>query len=294
MEAQKEAAKPRLKLPEVNHKLLMLIPLIMIIASASYVTWISFGPGLALDIDLKGGTQITADVDSAPDVSAIEDRLSEFSPNVRTARGVTGWTVIIEVPADADTDAVMSALEAGGWDFSNMSVQTIGPALGESFFKQAQIALLAAFIAMAITVFIIFRTPMPSFYVVLVAAADIVTALAASQFFGVKLSLATFAALLMLVGYSVDADVLLTSRVLKSTEGDFKSRVRGATRTGLTMTGSAIVALTALYLISVSTVITQIASVLLLGLLADLPYVWIMNAGLLRWYVDRKAKRAVA
>jgi len=294
MEAHKETAKPRLKLPEVNHKLLMLIPLIMIIASAGYVIWLSFGPGLALDIDLKGGTQITADSASAPDTAAIESSLKDFGANVRSARSMTGWTVIIEVPADANTDNVLNVLKNAGWEYSNLSVQTIGPALGASFFKQAQIALIAAFIAMSITIFIVFRTPMPSLYVVLCGAADITTALAASQLLGINLSLATFSALLMLVGYSVDTDVLLTSRVLKGTEGDFKERSRGAMRTGLTMTGSAIVALAALYLISSSIVITQIASVLMLGLLADIPYTWIMNSGLLRWYVDRKAKRAVA
>ncbi|MEM7820906.1 MAG: protein translocase subunit SecF, partial [Candidatus Aenigmatarchaeota archaeon] len=164
---------------------------------------------------------------------------------------------------------------------------------GASFFQQAQIALLIAFIAMSITIFIIFRVPMPSIYVILCGASDLITALAASQLLGIKLSLATFSALLMLVGYSVDTDVLLTSRVLKSAEGDINTKIRGAMRTGLTMTGTAIAALAALYIISSSSVIIHIASVLLLGLLADIPYTWITNAGLLRWYVERKAKKAI-
>ncbi len=291
MEPQQTAQKAKFSLPEVNYKLLMLIPIVMMIVAASYVVWLSVGPGLALDIDFKGGTQITADTKIAPDAAAIEGALKSYEATVRTARGITGWTVIIELPADADTDAVMSTLKSSGWDFSNVASQTIGPTLGASFFQQAQIALIVAFIFMAITIFIVFRIPMPSFYVVLCAFGDIVTALAASQFLGVKLSLATFAALLMLVGYSVDTDVLLTSRVLKTPEGTFKTKSRGAMRTGLTMTGSALAALLALYMISSSSVITQIASVLLLGLVADIPYTWLMNTGLLRWYVERKASK---
>ena len=283
-----------MKLPEVNYKLLMILPIILIVASAGYVVWLSTGPGLNLDIDLKGGAQITADSITSPNTAAMESTLKSFDANVRSGRSLTGWTIIIEVPANVNTNDVIKTLSAAGWNLEKYSVQTIVPTLGASFFRQAQIALIAAFIAMAITVFIIFRIPVPSLYVVLVAAADITTALAVSQFFGIKLSLATFSALLLLVGYSVDTDVLLTSRVLKTPGGEIKTKIRGAMKTGLTMTGSAAVALIALYLISSSPVITQIASVLLIGLLADIPYTWIINAGLLRWYVERKAKKVSA
>lgn len=290
-----EQSQPgRFRLPEINYKLLMVLPAVLIVLCAAYVLWLATGPGLALDIDLKGGTQITASSPAAVDTAAMESALKGFGATVRGARGVTGWSVLIDVSTEAHPDAVVAALKNAGWSFTDYSVQTVGPALGGAFFHQAQIALLLAFAFMAITVFIIFRVPMPSFYVVLCGAADITTALAASQFFGIKLSLATFAALLMLVGYSVDTDVLLTSRVLKTPEGEFRDKARGAMRTGLTMTGTAVAALAALYVISASTVITQIASVLLLGLLADIPYTWIINSGLLRWYVEREARKAVA
>lgn len=281
------------RLPKINYKLLMLLPTILIILSAGYVLWLSTGPGLALDIDLRGGTQITADSATAPDTAAMENALKSFDADVRSGRGLTGWSIIIEVPIDVDADEVMKAISAAGWELENYSVQTIVPTLGASFFRQAEMALVAAFIAMSITVFIIFRVPMPSFYIVLVAAGDIITALALSQFFGITLSLATFSALLMLIGYSVDVNVLLTSRVLKTREGEFNDKARGAMRTGLTMTGSAVVALIALYIISTSSVITQIASVLVLGLLVDIPYTWIINTGLLRWHTERKARKAV-
>ena len=112
------------------------------------------------------------------------------------------------------------------------------------------IAVIVAFIGMAITVFVIFRNLVPS----------------ASGRHGrvrrhrvrhgddehirhVELTFGTLAALLMLIGYSVDTDILLTTKVL----GERKyldKKIASCRATGLTMTGAAIVAFVVLYLVS--------------------------------------------
>lgn len=273
-----------------RYKLLMVIPAMALILSLVYIFYLMSGPGLLLDVDLKGGTQISLDSDQTVDIEEIERILSDFAPTVRSARGLTGYTTIIDVDADANTTEIMEHLGAAGYSFESFSTQTMGPTLGASFFAQAQVALALAFIFMAVTVFIVFRILTPSFYVILSAFADIVEAFALSQFLGIKLSLATFAALLLLIGYSVDTDILLTTRVLK-TEGEVGAKLRRAMKTGLTMMGSTGAALLALFAMSTSSIINQIASVLLIGLLFDLMNTWLTNAGLLRWYIERKERR---
>lgn len=272
-----------------RYKLLMVIPAAALIISLGYIFYLMAGPGLLLDVDLKGGTQISLESDQPVDVTNIGQVLSEFAPSVRSARGLAGYTIIIDVPAGANTTLIMETLEGAGYSFESYSTQTVGPALGASFFAQAQFALALAFIFMAITVFIVFRVLTPSFYVILSAFADIIEAFAMSQFLGIKLSLATFAALLLLIGYSVDTDILLTTRVLK-TEGELMAKLRRAMTTGLTMMGSTGAALFALFLMTTSSIITQIASVLLIGLLFDIMNTWLTNAGLLRWYIERKER----
>ena len=49
------------------------------------------------------------------------------------------------------------------------------------------------------------------------------------------------AALLMLIGYSVDSDILLTNRVLKR-QGNLADKMAGAFTTGFIMTSTAIAA----------------------------------------------------
>ena len=112
--------------------------------------------------------------------------------------------------------------------------------------------------------------------------------------FKVPLSLATIPALLMLVGYSVDTDIMLTTRLLKRREGTAADRTIGAMKTGLTMTFTTLAALTVMLSISFFnqiTIIFEIAAVIFFGLLGDLISTWMMNAPILLWYVEKKKER---
>jgi len=84
---------------------------------------------------------------------------------------------------------------------------------------------------------------------VISAIADILIAAASMNLTGVQLSLGTVAALLMLIGYSVDTDILLSMRVLKR-KGAVDEKIVGAMGTGLTMTGTTIAAVLSLIIVS--------------------------------------------
>jgi preprotein translocase subunit SecF len=94
----------------------------------------------------------------------------------------------------------------------------------------------------------------------------------------------------MLIGYSVDTDIVLTAEVMKGKEGSFQDRVRRSFRTGITMTATAFLSVLVMYFVSGNIVIQQVASVLLIGFLIDIPSTWLTNVGLLRWWYMRKQK----
>jgi preprotein translocase subunit SecF len=271
----------------MNYKLEMLIPLILLILSTVYLIYISTNSKLNLDIDLKGGTQITSHFNTSINDADIEKTLKSYDVNVRTSNGLTGTTVFITFDSSTNPDDIINALKKSNYVLDDFSVQTVGTALGASFFQQAIFVLAFAFLFMGITVFIIFRIPVPSFYVVLCGFADISETLVISQLLGIPLSLATFTSLLLLLGYSVDTDILLTTRVYKTEGGETNAKVRGAMKTGMTMIGATLAALLALFVISTSPVIIQIASILLIGLVLDVVNTWFLNAPLLKWYMER-------
>ena len=64
-------------------------------------------------------------------------------------------------------------------------------------------------------------------------------------------------------------------------------------KTGLTMTVTTLVAMTVALTITQSEVIRQIMIILLIGLVVDLINTWIQNVGLLRLYLERKAKKSM-
>ncbi len=272
----------------MNYKILF--PLLFLVFCMVYLVYQVTTVGLNLDIDLKGGTQILAESSKPLDEKELENVLKEYDASVRSAKGVKAYSIFIEFDASINPENVIETLEKNGYKFEDYSVQTIGPALGSAFLQQAVFVLVIAFIFMAVTVFIIFKIPLPSFYLILTSFSDIIETLVITQILGIKLSLATFASLLLLVGYSVDDNILLTTRVLKKAGGDIETEIKNTRKTGFTMMGATIVALFALFIISTSVVITQIASVLLIGLLIDLVNSWVLNTNLLRWYVKRKIK----
>jgi preprotein translocase subunit SecF len=186
--------------------------------------------------------------------------------------------------------------------YDNAEIRYMGPIYSQELQAQAIKYLPISFLLMAIVVFLVFREPIVSLLVVISALADILIAAASMNLTGVQLSLGTVAALLMLIGYSVDTDILLSMRVLKR-KGIVEEKIIGAMGTGFTMTGTTIAAVFSLivvsnflYLIIPSftrmDVIADMSTVLIFGLAADVFNTWITNAQGLRWYMNRPKKAA--
>jgi len=154
--------------------------------------------------------------------------------------------------------------------------------------QQTITAILIAFIAMAVVVFITFRAWVPSMFVILAAVSDIISTLAVISLLGIKLSTAGVAAFLMLIGYSVDTDILLTTRVLKRKEGTVFERILKAMKTGMTMSGTSLFAAFVAFYFSKSDVIRQIMLIIFIGMLFDMIYTWLQNASILRIYMEKR------
>ena len=150
---------------------------------------------------------------------------------------------------------------------------------------------------MAITVFVVFREPVPSVAIILAALCDILIALGGMSIFKIPLSIASVGALLMLIGYSVDTDILLTTRLLKRREGTVEERAKNAMYTGLTMSFAAIAAMGILFVVTKilmpeATTLSNISAVLVIGLIGDILSTWLMNLGILKTYIDwRQSKK---
>jgi len=194
-------------------------------------------------------------------------------------------------------DLVSFISQQTGVNRDQFSVNDIGPSLGAYFLGQAKTAIIVAFLLIAGLIFYYFKTPIISIAVMQSAAFDAILGYAALAMFGIPLSLATIAPLLMLIGYSVDTDIMLTDRMLRRKEGTPTIRARSAIGTGLTMTGAAIAAMLSLFIVSSYgniTMLSHISLVLVIGLIGDIIATWCTNVVIVLWYLERKAKKVVS
>ena len=275
-----------------SYKLLIIIPVIITIISLGLIAF----DGIDEGIDLKGGSVAVLDMNQPTNSSSLENQLKDSLNN--QGLGVEevdvlsniGTDITVQIGSEVNSTAFSQALNGTG---TVVSYNAIGPILSEEAMTQVYWAMAFAFLFMSITVFIIFREPVPSVAVILAAASDIIISMGGMSLFNIPLSIASVGALLMLIGYSVDTDILLTTRLLKRKEGTLVERAREAMKTGMTMSITAIASMVVLYLVTIflipeATTLTNIAAVLMIGLVADILTTWFMNLGILRWYVEAK------
>ena len=290
---------PLLRIYHKQYKKLLLIPLIMLIAAIVVIcAQVAItGDFINKAVSLKGGTTITIPTEQLININQLENILSqEFNGlevsirKLARAGKQTGIIIDTDVKSTEELQDFLESVQSNIGELGDYSTEVMGSSLGASFFKETIIALILAFIFMGLVVFLYFRTIVPSLAVILAAFSDIFVTLAIINLLGIKLSTAGIAAFLMLIGYSVDTDILLTTRMLKRKEGSLNERIMQAMKTGLTMTITTLTVVTLALIFSQSNTIQQIMLILFIGLFVDIINTWIQNVGILRWYLEKYGK----
>jgi preprotein translocase subunit SecF len=265
------------------------VALLVLLSWSLLVTGTPASPGspVALGIDFTGGTELTvatttpqgevaAAFDSEPvSVQPIQAQANQYIVTFQSDNGnaLAGQANERLQPVAGNEEVVQLR-------------QSTSAAFGAGAQQTALFGLVVAFLGMSVLAFILFRTFVPSIAIVISAASDIAIPLALMNVLGIKLSLGTVAALLMLIGYSVDSDILLNDHVLRRS-GDFYESTYRAMRTGVTMTLTSISAMAVMAVVATAFGIELLAAiglVLVFGLTADLMNTYLLNLSLLRWY----------
>jgi preprotein translocase subunit SecF len=275
-----------------DYRLLAIVPVVLLLFSVTILTgrYVSTGDWFDRSIELKGGTMLTIKTQDVISSATIENVLGDQFGEVivRGMRGFGEYGATIQVDSSVDYEAVIERLRAGGIKITDFSIENTGSSLSSLFWSQAQISIILAFVFMWIITFIVFKKVVTSMTTMFTAIADMVITLAFMNIFGIQFTLASLGALLMMLGYSVDTDIMLNSRILKDSTGEVGERVGGAVKTGLTMTATSMAAVGAILLAPVPSALIEIASVLFIGLAADIVQTWMFNSVMLRWYYESR------
>ena len=281
---------PKYDINKYDPKRMMAIPAVLfgialvIVAITFALTGMPVTPG----IDFAGGTAVTIHTDDTKEEIVAFYRGYDMK-SIDEGIGSGGYYLKFGPMSNED---MMTFNDHTLSKYPQASIDQIGANFGASLQSQAMLAILFAFIGMAVVIFIAFRKIIPAITVVSAGIADITITAAMMNLLGIELSLATTAALLMLIGYSVDSNILLTTKVLKR-QGKLEEKMEGAFRTGIIMTTTTLAAIIAMFLVAFIgqvPILYNIAAVLIIGLITDIIFTWGFNAGVLRMYLSRSEK----
>jgi preprotein translocase subunit SecF len=220
-------------------------------------------------------------------------KASSFNTTSQLQRAVSA---ALSALSTSEQDRLAKIVSSASPPDAQASFEEVTASLSSKFLETAVMVAVFAIVLTTIIVFVIFRSTIPSLAVIAGALSDVIFALGAMSIFGIPLTLASFSALLMLVGFSLDTDVLLSMRVIKQKEGTAASRAYSAMKTGMTMSLSAIVAFSCLFILSLITHIPiyyEISSVVLAGLVGDLIATWCFNAVIILHFVEEQQKKGL-
>ncbi|MCL2460629.1 MAG: protein translocase subunit SecF, partial [Euryarchaeota archaeon] len=261
------------------------IPMVILVLALILLgfTYMQTGLPVTPGMDFQGGISATILTDdTADEITAIFARFPLISIN----EGIGGGTYLkFESMDDSEFREWTILIEQV---YPDARVEQIGESFGSTLQSQALMALFFSFIGMSIVVTLLFRNIIPALAVIIGSFADIAMTAAVMNIVGIQLSLGTTAALLMLIAFSVDSDILLTTRILRR-QGKFNEKIQGAFDTGFVMATTTLGAIFAMWIVSTwahITIISEMSAVLLIGLLFDLMNTWLTNAGILKWYSE--------
>lgn len=284
---------PEIEYARYTNRQLAAVPLAVLAIALLVLVggWVVYGTPVELGMDFAGGSELTVQT-STPEgeIPAAFDAEPESIQSIQTedqyivtfSESGSGDASVTDLREQAESN-----LEpAGESDEVVLSTSSTSASFGQESQRIALLGIGVAFVGMSVLVFLLFRTFVPSIAIVVSAFSDVMIPLAFMNVVGIPLSLGTVAALLMIIGYSVDSDILLNNHVLRRSGGFYESTYR-AMRTGVTMT---VTSMAAMLVMAVSAwafgvdLLTSIGTILFVGLAADLMNTYMLNLSLLRWY----------
>ena len=197
--------------------------------------WAHTGSPVPLGVDFQGGTQVQVQFQNPPDVNAI--RKATDAAGVKDARIVQydapeKREMLISLPqtSDATLDSgrkqIVDALHANyNNPFEIRNVQAVGPTVGKQLEKQAGLATLYSLIGMLVYLWFRFELIYGVAAVVAVFHDTLIT-VGFFAMFNKEISLTVIAAILTLVGYSMNDTIVVFDRI--------RENLRLSRREGLT------------------------------------------------------------
>ncbi|MBK7026802.1 MAG: protein translocase subunit SecF [Polaromonas sp.] len=211
-----EFFKIRKDIPFMRHALIFnAVSLITFVLAVFFL----FSRGLHLSVEFTGGTVMEVSYAQAPDLEKIRTKVASLGfTDVQVQNFGTARDVMIRLPAQKgvssaqQSDKVMAQLKADSADANLRRTNFVGPSVGEELVLDGLKAL--AFVVIGIMIYLAVRFEWKYAVAGIIANLhDIVIILGFFAFFQWEFSLSVLAAVLAVLGYSVNESVVIFDRI---------------------------------------------------------------------------------
>lgn len=192
-----------------------------IISSAIIIVGLvlSFARGLNYGIDFTGGTMIQVDLHEQVDISEVEKAISEYDldPSIIYS-GENNTQVVIKTIESLDNDKRAEVIETLGDKFGItdddvLASEQFGPSVGDELKLNAIKAVIIASIGMLIYIIFRFKSWKYGFSAIVGVVHDVLMVIALYGIFGFTVNNPFIAAILTLVGYSINDTIVIFDRI---------------------------------------------------------------------------------
>jgi preprotein translocase subunit SecF len=178
--------------------------------------WSLYSQGLVLGLDFSGGTQIEVGYDSPADVSALREKLenSGFKNPVVVHFG-SETDVLIRLQGEPDqklAEQMVEVLKTDGQEIDLRRVDFVGPQIGEELREDGGLGMLAALAVVMLYVAVRFQLKF-SVGAVLALGHDVIITLGIFSLARFEFDLTVLAAILAVVGYSLNDTIVVSDRI---------------------------------------------------------------------------------
>ena len=211
-----EFFKIRKDIPFMRHALIFnAVSLITFVLAVFFL----FSRGLHLSVEFTGGTVMEVSYSQPADLEKLRSKVSSLGfTDVQVQNFGTARDVMIRLPAQKgvssaqQSDKVMAALKAESADANLRRTNFVGPSVGEELVVDGLKAL--AFVVIGIMIYLAIRFEWKYAVAAIIANLhDVVIILGFFAFFQWEFSLSVLAAVLAVLGYSVNESVVIFDRI---------------------------------------------------------------------------------